>query len=499
MVTDAQVRLLRRKLMRKRKKKTTRAAAAAAAGMSTRTAQKWLTGPLPSEKKRPHDWRTRPDPFAEVWETEVVPLLIADEESVLEATTVLEWLEERHPGQCELGQLRTLQRRIRDWRALHGPGKEVYFEQQHLPGREAAIDFTHCTELGVTIAGQLFVHLLFVFTLSFSKWRWVCVALGETFEALVGGMQGAYWALGGVTQVLRSDNLSAATHELESGGRTLTRRFQAVLDHYGGLESTRIEPGRSHENGVAEKSNDLVKSEVAQALVLRGSRDFASVDEYECFVRDVVGRKLNRHVTAKLDEERPHLRPLPPERVPSYTTFEADVRKWSTIHFSKKTYSVPSRLIGHTVEIRQHADVIEVYFHGRLTERMPRLRGGQVHRIDYRHVIWSLVRKPGAFARYRYREELFPSLRFRRAYDALRAERGERADVEYVRILHLSASTMESLVDGALSQLLDEGRLPDYAAVKAIAQPERPVIPQVQIPPPDLAVYDDLLQQGGVS
>jgi hypothetical protein len=495
MVSDEQVRLLRRKLMEKK----TRSAAAAMAGMSRRSAQKWQQGPLPSEKpRRPHDWRSVPDAFADVWEPEVVPLLLGDQDGVLEAKTVLELLEERHPGKFGPRQLRTLQRRFRDWRALHGPGKEVFFEQQHVPGREGALDFTHGTELGVTIAGQLFTHLLFVFALSYSKWRWVGLALGETFEALVGGLQSALWALGACPAIVRSDNLSAATHELATGGRSLTRRFKAVLDHYR-LESTRIEPGESHQNGVAEKSNDLVKSALVQALVVRGSRDFASVDDYERFVRDVVERKFNRHVATKLEEERPHLKPLPPEPVPSYTTFEADVRKWSTIHIAKKTYSVPSRLIGHTVEVRQHADVIEVYYQGRLTERMPRLRGQGEHRIDYRHVIWSLVRKPGAFARYRYREELFPSVTFRRAYDVLRGQRGERADVEYVRILHLAASTMEAIVEAALVSLLAEARLPDYAAVKGIAQPERPAIPEVQIAPPDLAVYDGLLQQGGVS
>ena len=493
MVSDEQVRLLRRKLMAKK----TRSAAAAASGMSRRTAQKWQEGPLPSEKKRPHDWRAVPDPFADVWDTEVVPFLMGDADGVLEAKTVLELLEERHPGKHGPRQLRTLQRRFRDWRALHGPGKEVFFEQKHVPGREAALDFTHGTELGVTVAGQLFAHLLFVFTLSYSKWRWVGLALGETFEALVGGLQGALLDLGGATEIARSDNLSAATHELPSGGRTLTKRFAAVLDHYR-MRSTRIEPGESHQNGIAEKSNDLVKSAVAQALVLRGTRDFASVDDYQCFVKDLVERKFNRHVAGALEVERRHLRPLPSEPVPSYTTYEADVRKWSTIHISKKTYSVPARLIGHTVEVRQHADVVEVYYQGRLTERMPRLRGGQDHRIDYRHVIWSLVRKPGAFARYRYREELFPSLTFRRAYDALRVQRGERADVEYVRILHLAASTMESLVEGALVALLAQDRLPDYAAVKTLAQPERPAIPQLALAPPDLAIYDDLLEQGGV-
>lgn len=492
MVSDEQVRLLRRMLMKKKKMP----AAAAAAGMSRRAAQKWKSGALPSEKpRRPHDWRSVPDPFADVWDADVVPLLLGDVDGVLQATTVLDLLQKRQPDTFGPRHLRTLQRRFRDWRALHGPGKEVFFEQQHPPGREGAIDFTHGTELGVTIAGQLFAHLLFVFTLSFSKWRWVGLALGETFEALVGGLQSALWTLGGCPSVIRSDNLSAATHELATGGRELTRRFRAVLDHYG-LRSTRIRPGESHENGVAEKSNDLIKSAITQALIVRGSRDFGTVDDYERFVRAVVDDKFNRHVGARLEKERPHLRPLPAQPVPSYTTLHVDVRKWSTIHVCKKTYSVPSRLIGHTVEVRQHADIIEVYYQGRLTERMPRLRGGQDHRIDYRHVIWSLVRKPGAFARYRFREELFPSLAFRRAYDALRAARGERADVEYVRILHLAASTMEALVEEALRKLLDESQVPDYAAVKAIAQPEKPAVPDVQIPVPDLAVYDWLLQGG---
>ena len=495
MVSDEQVRLLRRKLMEKKNKSV----AAAAAGMSRRCAQKWQQGPLPSERpRRPHDWRSVPDPFADVWETEVVPLLLGDEHGVLQATTVLDLLEERHPGVFGPRHLRTLQRRFRDWRALHGPGKEVFFEQEHVPGREGAIDFTHGTELGVTIAGQLFAHLLFLFTLSYSKWRWVGLALGETFEALVGGLQSALWTLGACPAVIRSDNLSAATHELATGGRSLTRRFKAVLDHYR-LQSTRIEPGESHENGVAEKTNGLVKSAIAQALIVRGSRDFVSVSEYERFVRDVVERKFNRHVGPKLDEERLHLQPLPPEPVPSYTTFEVDVRKWSTIHVCKKTYSVPSRLIGHTVEVRQHADVVEVYYQGRLTERMPRLRGGQDHRIDYRHVIWSLVRKPGAFAHYRFREDLFPSLIFRRAYDALREHRGDRADIEYVRILHLAASTMESTVEKTLAALLEAAVPFDYVKVRDLAHPETPVVPEVHIPKPDLHVYDQLLSSGGVA
>jgi|HubBroStandDraft_1064217.scaffolds.fasta_scaffold47741_2 hypothetical protein len=492
MVTDAQVRLLRRKIMEKKTQET----AAAAAGMSIRAARKWRRGPLPSETRRPRSWRTRVDPFSESWDSDVVPLLVGDVHVALQATTIIEVLEERFPGRHDHGQLRTLQRRISDWRALHGPQKEVFFEQRHVPGREGAIDFTHATDLGVTIVGRLLRHLLFQFVLSFSGWRWVGLAFGETFEALVAGVQGALWQLGGVPEVLRSDNLSAATHELKkSGGRVLNDRFRAVLDHYG-LTSTRIRPGESHENGVAEQANYRTKSALAQALLVRGSSDFVSLEAYVEFVRGVVDKSFNRHVEAKLALERERLRPLPSSSIPSYTTYHPMVRRWSTIRIGARVYSVPSRLIGHSVEVRRHPDLVEVLYKGQLVAQMPRLHGPLEHRIDYRHVIWSLVRKPGAFARYRYREELFPSITFRRAYDALRSTHGDRADVEYVRILHLAASTMESLVETAVSELLDAGKPVDYAAVRAIASPQKPSVPSIKIGIPDLHVYDRLLAGG---
>src|SRR5580704_12322198 len=205
MVTDAQVRLLRQKIMAKKKQ----LAAAAAAGMSVRSARTWQRGALPSETKKPRTWRTRIDPFTDVWKSEIVPLLESDAEGVLQATTIIDVLEQRDPGRFGIGQLRSLQRRVRDWRALNGPAKEVYFEQRHVAGREGAFDFTHATDLRVTIAGRLLRHLLFQFVLSFSGWRWVTLAFGETFEALVAGVQTALWELGGVPTVLRSDNLSA--------------------------------------------------------------------------------------------------------------------------------------------------------------------------------------------------------------------------------------------------------------------------------------------------
>ena len=470
----------------------TQAAAAAASSMSLRTAREWDTGPAPSATKQLRDWRTRPDPFAAVWHTDVEPLLRSDTKGVLEAKLVLELLRTRYPERFHPGQARTLQRRFRDWRAQHGPEPEVFFEQVAVPGREAAIDFTHGTDLGVTIAGDPFPHLLFEFVLSYSHWTWVTVAFGETFEALVAGVQGALWALGGVPDVLRSDNLSAATHELKaSSGRDLTTRFRAVLDHYR-LRSSRITPGRAHENGVAEQANRRVKSLVAQALLVRGHAAFEDVAAYDAFVQEVVASWRNRPAAARLAEERPSLRALPSAAIPSYTIYHPVVRRWSTIRVAHRTYSVPAQLMGHTVEARVHANVVEVRYRDHVVQTMPRLRKEDEHRIDYRHVIGWLVRKPGAFARYRYREDLYPSVTFRRAYDALVRTHGERADIEYLRILQLAATSGEARVVEVLAAVLDQVGRFDYGTVQAQVAPPVFVVPVIHIPVPDLTVYDAL-------
>ena len=473
----------------------TQQTAAAMAGMSERSARKWQCGPLPSETKTGPRWRTRPDPFDGVWEEEILPLLQGEAAARLRATTIIDWLEEQHPGRFSASQLRTLQRRLQDWRALNGPDQEVYFPQEHPPGREAQLDFTHCNSLGVTVGSRAYRHLLFQLVLSHSGWRYAEVATGETFLALKQGLQNALWELGAAPRVVRSDNTSAATHEIKrSRGRALNDSYAELLDHYG-MESTLINPGESHENGVAEQAHFRLKDAIDQALMLRGSRDFSSLDEYTCFIKKVVDRR-NRLVQGKLEEERPRLRPLPPAPVPEYVNHRARVRKWSTIQAAGRTYTVPSRLIGKEVQIRLYAGHLEVYYKGHLVERMERVRGEREARVDYRHVIGSLVRKPGAFARYRFREQMFPSMTFRLAYDALRDWRGERADVEYVRILHLAATTMESTVDSALALLLEAGRPFDYAAVKELARPTPLQAPALSLPgTPDLRVYDSLLAE----
>jgi len=470
----------------------TQAAAAAASSMSVRTAREWTAGPVPTATKQRRDWRTRPDPFAAVWGTDVEPLLRRDVKGVLEAKVVLEVLRQRYPDQFQPGQARTLQRRFRDWRACHGAEPEVFFQQVAVPGREAAIDFTHATDLGVVVAGEPLPHLLFEFVLSYSHWTWVAVAFGETFEALVAGVQGAVWALGGVPAVLRSDNLSAATHELKaSSGRDLTPRFRAVLEHYG-MRSSRITPSRAHENGVAEQAHRRLKALIAQALLVRGHVDFTDLAAYEAFVHEVVAYWRNRPAATRLAEEQLALRALPSTAIPSYSTYYPVVRRWSTIRVAHRTYSVPAQLMGHTVEARVYPDVVEVRYRDQLVQTMARLRGEAEHRIDYRHVIGWLVRKPGAFARYRYREDLYPSVTFRRAYDALVRTHGERADVEYLRILQLAATAGEARVDAVLVTLLDQPGTFDYVTVQTQVAPPVRTVPVIHIPAPDLAIYDAL-------
>ena len=292
---------------------------------------------------------------------------------------------------------------------------------------------------------------------------------------------------------MRSDNTSAATHEMKrSRGRALNDNYAALLDHYG-LCSTRINRGKSHENGVAEYAHYLLKDAVDQALILRGSRDFHTAADYAHFVREMVAKR-NRLVKGKLEQELACLGPLPPAPMPEYANYRSKVRRWSTIRVAGRSYSVPSRLIGREVQIRLYADGVEVYYKGHFVERMERVHGDGEVNVNYRHVINSLVRKPGAFARYRFREQLFPTMHFRLAYDALREWRGERADVEYVRILHLAATTMEANFDSALSLLLEAGQPFDYAEVRELAEPKVPEAPALVISgQPDLKIYDRLL------
>jgi transposase len=466
--------------------------AAAKAGMSERTARKYVhSGGTPSEAKGPHTWRTRVDPFAEVW-PEIEALLRQD--GGLQAKTVWEELNRRHAGRFSAGQLRTLQRRFLVWRVKSGPDCEVFFPQTHVPGEQGQSDFTDMRELEVVIAGEPFAHLLYHFVLTYSNWESVSICPSESFEALSAGMQTALWRLGGVPIEHRTDNLSAATHELaESRGRKFTERYRELTDHYG-LRASRNFPGNAHENGDVESANGRLKNTIDQRLRLRGSRAFASRQAYEGFL-DICVQARNATRAARIEEERMHLRPLPVRPLPSYRESYATVSRASAVRVLKHCYSVSSRLIGHRLRVRLHADIVELHHRGERVAVMDRIIGGGKHRIDYRHIIHTLVRKPGAFRRYVFREALFPSLDFRRAYDALVAEGADQADLDYVRILHLAASDGEECVRIVLAALLAAGMTPTYEVVRAQIRGERVPegMPYMNITAPDLSIYDRLL------
>ena len=436
-----------------RKKERTLTSAAAKAGMDEKTARRYLLlDKLPSEVKPERSWRTRPDAFEEVWEDLERKLELHPQ---LEAKTLFEYLQREYPRRFDDGQLRTLQRRIKVWRALEGPAKEVMFAQVHRPGQLCQSDFTYMNKLGVTIAGERFDHLLYHFVLTYSDWESATICYSESFESLSAGLQSALWELGAAPTAHQTDRMSTAVQKTDHP-EEFTPRYLALLRHYR-MAARTIQAGRPNENGDVEQRHYRFKRVLEQQLMLRGSRDFASRQHYLAFVQQLIDQ-LNRGRRHRLQEELKVMRRLPLGRLDAFQRLQVRVAAGSTISVARNTYSVHSRLIGEQVSVRLHADELEVWYAQRCLERIPRLRGEGRHRVQYRHIIDWLVRKPGAFENYRYREDLFPSSRFRIAYDQLKGHHSMRgAAKQYLLILQLAAKVSEDLVDQALRQLLDRG------------------------------------------
>jgi hypothetical protein len=485
MITDRQV----KKLWKLLTGKLSLEKAAARCDMDEKTARKYRdAGKLPSELAQPHTWRTREDPFEEVWPQVYEQL---EESPGLQAKTLFEWLQRQYPGRFQDGQLRTFQRGVKRWRATAGPPKEVFFSQVHQPGRLCASDFTHMTSLHVTIQGQPFEHLVYHFVLTYSNWETATICFSESFESLSDGLQQALWELGGVPQRHRTDRMSTAVNNL-SKEKEFTKRYEGLLDHYS-LVREKIQAGEAHENGDVESLHRHFKTAVDQALMLRGSRDFASREEYAAFLREVLDQK-NVGRRERLAEELTVLRPLPARRRESYRRVRVRVGTGSLIQVDRNTYSVDSRLIGERVEVRICTEHLEVWYGQRLIERLPRQRGRGKHHINYRHIIDTLVRKPGAFENYRYCEELFPTSRFRMAYDLLCSTAPSTASRQYLEILHLAARQSESAVDDALRVLLDRNQAIGLAAVREFVhgEQEAPPLTDVTVAAVDLSLFDDL-------
>jgi hypothetical protein len=489
-ITDQQVRLY----MNIRKNKS-QELAAAKAGISERSARR-IDGAvtLPSQNPRRY-WRSRADPFIDVWDTEIVPLLRGVPK--LMAVTLLRKLQDDHPGRFPDGMLRTLQRHVRQWRALHGPSWQVFFAQDHAPGHRGLSDFTAMGKLCVTVAGVLFVHILYHFVLAFSRWEHVeVVEGGESFEALSKGLQNALWQAGGAPAEHRTDSLSAAFKNL-AAEEDFTVRYTALLDHYG-IAGTRNNRGASHENGSVESSHRYLKEAIEQALLLRGHRDFADRAAYEGFVREVVMRR-NRRNAAAFVIERAQLQSLPVRRTTDFVEEEARVTRCGTFSVRAVLYSAPSRLIGHRLKVRLYSDRLDCYLSGSLVLALSRgtrsLAGGRGRVIDYRHFIEELKRKPQAFKGLAFRDALFPREAYRRTWEQLELQLTQRQACQaIVALLEMAARDgVEGVLAERLDALLLAGQLPDVKRLREEFAPRMAEVPHVTVEIPPASRYDRLL------
>ena len=425
------------------------------AGVCRNTAKKYLRKSDPSKQEsHPHTWRTRKDPLSEIWDEAERMLTAAPE---LEAKTLFEHLCAKVGAAVSANALRTFQRRVKQWRLENGTDKEVFFTQEAKPGEVLAVDWTDMRNLKIRICGQPFPHLMFHAVLPYSNWECVSRCRSESLLSLRSGLKAAFGRLGRVTREVLIDNSSTATHRLSSDGkeRGFNKEFLSICEHF------RIKPRTTNvscpnENGTCESLNGHFKRRMEQHLLLRGSRDFISEEEYDSFCLEVVEKAnaLRGEQTAKeLTAMREHLAP----ELPDYTETTVRVNKNSTIRVCKMAYSVPSNLIGTRLKARIYETCIILLDGRKELTKLPRQPGDRGAVIDFRHVIDQLVRKPGAFASYRWRESMFPSQIYRSTYDHLcHKHDGHSADCHYLKILNLARLDGVATVGNILDELLNK-------------------------------------------
>ena len=493
-ITDQQVRLYMSDLQTHSQR-----TAAARAGFSERTARRIDADPtLPSNRKIAHG-RTVADPLEGHWEADLLPLLAED--SALQAVTLLRHLQSLHPLAFPDDRIRrTLERRIRQWRALNGPERDIIFRQSPEPGYMAQSDFTHADDLGVMIAGQRFPHLLYHFVMVYSRWEHVGVVLGgESFTALAENLQQALWSLGGVPRNHRTDSLSAAFRNLTADQREdITLRYEAFVGHYG-MEASRNNRGEAHENGAVESQNRHLKTAIAQALILRGNRDFASLADYRRFVDLLVARRNRQRADAVL-AERAHLKLLPARRTTDFTETVVPVTRTGGFLVKSVFYSAPSQLIGQRLRVHVYDDRIEAFLGATLVVHHPRARGRddghRVHVVNYHHVIHALRRKPQALCNSVYRDNLFPRTEYAEAWKVLQRDLPRRDACR--RMVDLLFLAHERACEAELAHLLAadlaDAILPDPDALTLRLMPRHTALPQdVAVAHPSLASFDALL------
>ena len=483
--------------MKERERGATQVEAAASANISRRSGQRMESGNYQPNRGRARDWRTKPDPLAAVWESELEPML--RREPRLKPTTLFEYLQEHYPGQYSR-VLRTVQRRVSAWKAIHGPAPEVMFELRHEPGVIGFSDFTELKGVNVTINGKPFEHLIYHYRLSYSGWQYAQVVQGgESFIALSEGLQNALAASGGAPKQHRTDSLSAAYRNLRGQYRKqLTDYYEELCDHYR-LEPTRNNKGIAHENGAIESSHGHLKNRLKQAIYLRGHANFESVSAYQQFIAAAVA-KLNERHQQKFVEEQQYLQPLPKYRSCDYELLTARVSRYSTIDVRCILYTVPSRLIGRQLDLRLYHDRIVGYIGNQQVVELPRIRVNSKSKrrarcINYRHVIEGLRRKPRAFLYCKWRDDLLPNDHYRRLWQQIKARfELDSAAVLIVEALYIAATQDKALaVAGYLDEKLSAGQLTLVGLRQHFQLLTGIQMPTVSVKQHDLSSYDQLL------
>lgn len=476
-VKDKQVRLLMKNLQEGK----TLELASAKSGMSEKTARKYRDlGKLPSECKKERLWKTRKDPFEEVWDE--IEFFLENNKNV-EAKTIFEFLQKNHIGKFQEGQIRTLQRKIKKWKIQKGPKKEVYFLQKHKPGFLGQIDFTSMNKLGITIQGKKFDHLLFHFVLTFSNWEFAKICFSENYESLSDGLQSALFNLGKAPREIQTDRLSAC---VKNSTKEFTDRYSALLRYYK-ITGRKTQPYSPHENGDIEQSHHRLKKAIEQALILRGNKNFDSIEEYEKFLKDLI-KKGNLSRQKKVKEEMDYMLELPEKSFKDFKKINIRVGKSSTIRVCKNTYSVPSRLIGEMIDVHIHPNKLELFYGQKKIDSIPRIIGENKHKINYQHIIHSLIKKPGAFANYRYKSDLFPNSFFRMAYDSLEEKK-------YLHLLFFAHKEGEDKITEALKFLVQKEKTIDLISIKKLVNQKIETIPEDNVKIINLKEYDNLLKE----
>lgn len=480
--------------MKLRNKGNNQAAAALKSGFSERTGRRIEKNGF--HAKLPRQYRTRPDPLEGLFEQTVIPMLEATPD--LQPITIFEQLEEAYPSVISESMQRTLQRRIKKWRSLNGPEQEVMFQQKHRPGQMGICDYTILKNAEITIDGKPFIHRLFHYRLVYSK---SCSVLpvqgGESFESLTTGLLKAFQDTGGVPIQLRTDSLSAAFKNKPNKSE-LTERYHQFC-HQMGFEPCRNNPGVAHENGAIEAAHGHLKRRIVEQLKLRGSYDFATIDDYQTFL-DQIANKLNSQHALKIKAEQRVLKPVPKVTPMIWREEIVTVSSQSTISLLRVLYTVPSRLIGRQLLAYVYTDKIQLFCDSTLTYTLNRLYASQdepKYQIDYRHLIHSLVKKPNAFKGARFRDEMIPQGDWQLIWRQLTVH-GITDDAcrKMVKLLHLAAKEdcEKQLGKFVLEQLETNQCLNLYACQKRFER--KPAHPEIKTKQHDLKHYNQLL--GGV-